>query len=446
MNKTIELRKIWVEGTTIKYEIYDNTGMQLLQTDRVEAFINFYNTEEFNFVPENLSQSVLAIPITLYLLPITYFYNVELILPCMDKTLYENLSEIYNAYSKIYGPFKDEWRGKVSPVKIEQNNALQSKYKNVVFFSGGVDACSAGINNPGEKTVLVSVPSIEALAKNEGDLRNEKFNLIKEFSQITNSKWILISNNFNECIFNDNKIQKNLSEKLSSAAFRFDGWFGVKYLGNMCSVAPFAYAIGIREFIMGSTFEQEEENCYINYDGANPVLSDSMKFVNMYFAEQDELYTRRSQKVKNIVSWCKKWGKKVKLWTCFDDKSYQCGLCPKCIRTQLNILCAGENPKDWGFERFSEKQFSRLLRSFRYYEKNACWHWDIFDSIDDTMVYPYCNKMLHWLKAIGYKEYLKKAGKAKKIRSINRIFKFYRYPRYIKKIYMNIRKKLQNYK
>lgn len=439
MNKTIELRKIWVEGTTIKYEIYDNTGLQLLQTDKVEAFINFYNTEEFNFVPENLSQSVLAIPITLYLLPITYFYNVELILPCMDKTLYENLSEIYNAYSKIYGPFKDEWRGKVSPVKIEQNNALQSKYEKVVFFSGGVDACSAGINNPGEKTVLISVPSIELSAKNEGALRNEKFNLIRNFSENIRSRWILVSNNFNERIFNDENIQVALSKKLFSSAFKFDGWPGIKYLGNLCSAVPIAYAIGIKEFIMGSTFEQEEENCYISYDGANPVLSDSIKFVNMYFAEQDELHTRRSQKVRNIISWCKKQGHNIKLWACFNDNSSQCGICAKCIRTQLNILCAGENPLNWGFENFTEEKFSHLLRTYKYYERNACWIWDIVDSIDTSIIYPYCNKVIHWLKDIGYKKYFQRSSILHSIRKMSkRMFQIYRYPYYIKTICKNL--------
>lgn len=28
------------------------------------------------------------------------------------------------------------------------------------------------------------------------------------------------------------------------------------------------------------------------------------------------------------------------LWTCFDDETEQCGTCIKCVRTQLNILCA----------------------------------------------------------------------------------------------------------
>lgn len=60
-------------------------------------------------------------------------------------------------------------------------------------------------------------------------------------------------------------------------------------------------------------------------------------------------------KSENIVSTFKNQGKHVRIWACFVDNSEQCGECAKCVRTQLNILCTGENPKDWGFARFDEK-------------------------------------------------------------------------------------------
>lgn len=59
--------------------------------------------------------------------------------------------------------------------------------------------------------------------------------------------------------------------------------------------------------------------------------------------------------MRNIVSTFKNQGEHVRIWACFGDSSEQCGECAKCIRTQLNILCTGENPKDWGFARFDEK-------------------------------------------------------------------------------------------
>lgn len=444
MNRTIELRRITVEDTTINYEIYDNTGLHLLKKDKVKAFVRFFNAEAFGFTPESLPQSILAVPITLYLLPVTYFYNVELVLPCMDKDLHERLPEIYNAYSKIYGPFKSEWRGKVVPGKIEENKPHSGNHDKIVFFSGGLDALSAGVNNPGEKTVLVSIPSIESQAKNEGLLRDEKFSLIKSFSRISGSPWLLVSNNFNEDVFYDDEIQQNLKTRLAldSKSFNFDGWFGIKYLGNMCSVAPFAYARGIREFVMGSGFEQEGEKKENPEGGANPELSDSIGFAGMHFAEQDELYTRRSVKTKNIIRWCNERHEKVKIWTCFSDDSCQCGICSKCVRTQLNILCAGENPKEWGFERFSEKTLSHIVRSYRYWEATPCWVWDICNSVSDTVKYPYCDETLHWLKTIGYKTYFQKANNLRKIRSLSRIFKIHRYPHYVKVLCMRLKSKV----
>ena len=441
--KTIDVSITSIEKYVIKYLITDNSDLHILQNKQVEAYIKYDNCESFDFDLTIVPKSILYIPISLYLLPITYFYNVDVIVPEMDKVLYGRLNDMYEKYSKIYGPFSEEWSGKFTMNKIEENtNMMSSAYENIVFFSGGADACSAGLNNPGKETVLVSIPSIESLAKEEGELRMEKFSLIREFSKLVDSSWIVISNNFNRDVFNDNMIQTRLSEdlKLNSSAFKFDGWFGIKYLANMCSVAPFAYSQGVKKLVMGSAFEQEEDNKSVNYDGANPELSDSISFAGTKFSEQDEIYTRRTKKVANIISKCNAMNKKTKIWTCFSDSSIQCGQCAKCVRTQLNILCANANPKDWGFENFSDKAFTKYIKKFSYWEKNACWLWDIIDSINDNTKYVCCNELLHWLKKIGYKEYLKKASFKKKFGVWKKLLKIYKYPHYVRSVLKKFRK------
>lgn len=436
MNKTIEIARITAKGNTIKYKIEDNTGLHLLKKDIVEAWVKYHHAEDFNFAVEKLPESILVLPAALYLIPVTWFYGVELIIPSIDKVLYDNLPTIYETYSKIYGPFKQEWKGNVMAKEVVENKMPESHYESIVFFSGGVDAVHAGINNPGEKNVLVSVPSIESVQRTKEENSGEEFNvtkssLIRDFSLVSGSNWLLITNNFLIDVFNDTKIQNELKNnfQLNSEAFRFDGWFGIKYLGNLLSAAPFAYAMGIKRLVMGSTFEQLEDNCQSNLDGASPELSNSFKIAAISFEEQDGLYVRRTQKVMNIVNWCLDHGKYTKLWTCFGDSTVQCGVCRKCIRTQLNILCSGENPQKWGFEKFDEKEFTHLIRSYGYNEQNPCWLWDIIDTIDNNKVYPYCNELLHWLKKIGYKKY---ARNEKIARIIKKVLKISRYPHYVK--------------
>lgn len=441
-NKTIEITKINTTGNVIQYEIQDNTGLNLLKNQTVEAWVEYHHAESFDFSLNGLPESILAIPATLYLLPVTWFYGVELVVPSMDKMLSDHLSNIYSAYSKIYGPFKKEWCGKVTAKDIVENHLPNSRFDNIVFFSGGVDAVHAGINHTGRRNVLVSVPSIEAMsrAKKENvgvDFINIKSTLIREFSAMSGSDWLLITNNFIADIFNDTFIQADLKNTfyLSSEAFLFDGWFGIKYLGNLLSSIPFAYAMGIRSLIMGSSYEQLESRPTINLDGSNPELTDAFKIAGIFFTEQDGLYTRRSLKVKNIIEWGHAHNKKLKLWVCFNDKNEQCGVCTKCIRTQLNILCTGENPADWGFKNFNERKFSKLIRSYHYYERNPCWPWDIIDSIDENTVYPYCNDLLHWMKEMGYKTYQENAHRQNKK---PKILRFYNYPHYMKKLFHKI--------
>lgn len=433
--KRIVITKAYVEANTVHYEVREDEGLYLFQNDISKLYIRFHGDDKVNYDLSLVPQSILLLPITLYLLPVTYFYKVELVIPEMDKVLYEQLPAIYEAYSNIYGPFKEEWRGKVSVHKIVENNAVQNgKYEKVVFFSGGVDACHAGIDNPGKKSLLVSIPDIENMAKNEGPLREEKFSLIKNFSQVVNSDWMLISNNFNASLYRDSTINLYLGDELGlkSEAFVFDGWYGIKYLANMCCVAPITYQYGISSLVMGSSFEQIEDDLRINYDGANPDLTNAIRFSNTSFTEQDGLLVRRSKKVSNIIQWCKAHNVKTKMWACFTDGSTQCGFCRKCLRTQLNILCAGESPSDWGFENFNEKKFRKYIMSFRYHEVNPCWMWDNIDSIDSNKYYPCCNEMLHWLKDVGYIEYHRLSAAKAKPTILSRLLAFNRYKHYIK--------------
>ena len=53
---------------------------------------------------------------------------------------------------------------------------------------------------------------------------------------------------------------------------------------------------------MGSTYEPLEGKGAWDINGDHPCLSDAARFSGASFAEQDGLYVRRSQKVRNIAS------------------------------------------------------------------------------------------------------------------------------------------------
>ena len=119
--KKIELSEASVDGKTIYYKVSEEKGLDLLQHNVVNLFVQFHGTEDLVCDLSKVPQSLLLVPISLYLIPITYFYNVELVIPEMDKVLFERLNDIYEAYSKLYGPFREEWRGKVTVNKIIDN-------------------------------------------------------------------------------------------------------------------------------------------------------------------------------------------------------------------------------------------------------------------------------------------------------------------------------------
>lgn len=439
--KKIELTRAYVDGNTIRYEIREDSGLGLLQQERVELFIQYHFNETFDCELSVLPPSILMLPISLYMIPITCFCNVELVIPEMDEDLYSRLPQINSVYSKLYGPFKEGHQGKVTVKQIVKNSFSGTpKYDKIVFFSGGVDACHAGIGNPGVRSLLVSVPDIEIYSKNKGPLRDVKFSLIKNFSKIVGSDWLLVSNNFNACFAQNQEVDRWLAEArdMSVPARITDGWAGIRYIPNMCCIAPIAYLTGVKSLIMGSGCLEIEGKYEENLDGANPAITNAMTFAGVSFAEQDGLYSRRSMKVKEIISWCKAHDKRVKLWVCFSDSTAQCGFCGKCVRTQLNVLCEGENPRDWGFDAFSENRLAKCIRDYQYREGHACFLWDIIETIEDRRVYPYLNGLLHWLKKVGYKEYIHRVEKRKKPTRLKRALSIRRYPHYAKVVVLKL--------
>lgn len=444
MNRSINIDKVYVIDDTIHYVIFDNTGFNLFPRRKAEVWVKYHNCEAFDFKLEKLPLSILSMPATLYLMHITWLYGVDLIVPAIDKVLNEDLQNIYETYSRIYGPFKPEWKGKIIAQLIEENKTPELTYDNIIFFSGGVDAIHAAINNCEDRNVLVTVPSIEwspSMNKENTNFNKSKTRLIRDFSAIYGCKWLMVTNNFRDNLIPETRIPHDFYEILSvtSEAVRNDYCRGLKYVSNLLSSAPFAYAMGVKKIIMGSGYGEVENIPHINMDGANPELSDSFKFAGVSFAEQDGLKTRRSEKVRNIINWCIKKGVKTNIWACFDDSTEQCGVCHKCVRTQLNILAVSQNPKNWGFKNFDENKFTDFVKGYNYNDTCKAMLWDLFDSIDDSIVYPYCNELLHWLKKQGYKQYLQKAVRKKKILlNLKRIVSIHRYPHFIIEIFKKL--------
>ena len=82
--KKIELTKVCVDGDTIRYEVHEDSGLGLLQQEKVELFVRYHFNETFACDFGRFPMSILSLPISLYLVPLTYFYDVEVVIPEMD--------------------------------------------------------------------------------------------------------------------------------------------------------------------------------------------------------------------------------------------------------------------------------------------------------------------------------------------------------------------------
>lgn len=109
---------------------------------------------EYDFPLLQIPDSILNIPFVLNMLMFCMFDGTELYVNYLDKVLYDAVPDILNGYRMLYGD-------KIKDVKIHcehlENNSYELSGKNVIAFTGGVDATSAVASHIYEKLVLSNI-------------------------------------------------------------------------------------------------------------------------------------------------------------------------------------------------------------------------------------------------------------------------------------------------
>jgi hypothetical protein len=362
--------------------------------------------------------------------------------PELDAELYENLDSIYEVYSKLWGgadgfpaPYQKR-TGKLTVSKTVRNQVRGDK--NIVFYGGGSDGTSAAVNHAKKGDYLFCAPdAAELLPQKKGPLRRVKRRMLTDFAALLGANPVLAEDTLME-IVDTNRIDVFCKHSPALSKLAIDRFSHAFSIPCMCSAIPLAYLVGARHLIMGSAYEPTDGVPMSNIDGAAPEVSDSIKACGISFAEQDALLVRRSEKIKNIMKWSRDNNIRFKIWVCFNNAETQCGVCGKCMRTQMNILAAGENPKDWGFDNFDERKFSAYVRAFRWRDDVDAFRWDVWDSINKDRVYPFCNDLLQWYKKSGWRAYRENYMKYRKVwipvSRFQKLFQFWRIPIMLERI------------
>lgn len=333
----IELRRTIVSESRVDYEYdYPESWHPFLVDPQDHLYI------EYDFPLAQMPESILNIPFVLNMLMFCMFDGTELYIDRLDKVFYDAVPDILNGYRRLYGD-------RIKDVKIYcehlENNAYELSGKNVVAFTGGVDATSAVASHINEKLVLSNIWGGDVRLNNPGR-QQAHVAYFHELAEKYGYDVAVSKSNF-RFLYDPKNIP-----------YKFDHFWWSAFGHSIAIIGvlvPIAYYKKAQYIYMGSAYEiTEQEAKHIPACNYAPIIN-SIRFASGSGGQCDT-YLKRSQKINNIASAFKvNEHNRIKVLACWNQKAQigvggNCCHCEKCARTIMDIIVHGKDPVHFGFE------------------------------------------------------------------------------------------------
>lgn len=307
----------------------------------------YFNKKSLFFVEYELDvssvpKSILAIPLLVNILPISWFLDFEIKIEELDEKFTHCIDGLKQGFQKMYPQY--ELKGSLSVSKLIENKSPGTEEK-AMLFSGGVDAISAYIRHAKDKLSLISIRGADIALEDD-----ERWNDLLEYNRSQkylseNSKYNISSN---LRTFYTYKLEKELNLK----------WWGQVQHGMalLGVTAPLTYLLHIRDLYIGSTHTKQTQISW----GSNPITDELLCWANTRITHECYDLTRQ-EKLKSILDYARETEQDIGLRVCYSERreDLNCGRCEKCLRTILGIILEGSNPNVFGFK--VDKQFYSLV-------------------------------------------------------------------------------------
>ncbi|MGE7120736.1 peptidase [Peribacillus sp. NPDC046944] len=327
--KSIVLDKIIVKNNRVDY-FFDTTK-------NLKKFFNANNNLfiEYNYDITDIPESILTIPFLSNVIPLAWITNSTVEINELDKSFYECLNNLKEAYQKMFPNIN--FQGKIIVEKII-DNSYEPIHKVASLFSGGLDAITTFIRVKDKNPLLIT-----EFGWHESDIeysdvwQADKENAV-EFAEKYGLENILVQSNYGNFI-NARNIDKDFSKKLGDS-----WWHGLHHsLAIISSAIPIAFKLKVEYiYIASSNSIGLEVPC-----ASDPTTDNKIRFASgKVFHDAFEL--TRQDKTKVVVDYFSNIEETINIRVCFKNEENCCN-CEKCLRTILGIVAEGKNPKDFGF-------------------------------------------------------------------------------------------------
>jgi hypothetical protein len=410
-------------------------------------FISNKFIAEYDTSVEDVPEPILIIPFLATIFPITCANQAEVFVETVDATFLSSLNLIKNTLQKFYPEIR--FTGNVQAENVV-SPCIQTRRRQMLLFSGGIDSLTSFIRHQDEHPILVSIQEKNFSTNTKGKTQDlTRFNIsmhispknLEVFSTITKSENRIIRSNW---IF----LLDNFWLKIYQNALSGENWYrkvmhGLAFAG-LC--APLAYVENIDKLYIASSFTPNAEIPW----GSHPDIDNNIRWTGTK-VEHDGYELCRQDKIFIVADYLRdKPG--LQICSCTNEKERtvlgkNCSHCEKCCRTILGLELAGVDPNKYGFC-VEAGIFSHMKKKIEDrtwpFKDDELYMWKDLQkhaSSAEELPHPEARELINWLRNVHIESLKFKPGRS---RRVDTLFKILPYPifKLAERIYIKLNEKL----
>ncbi|MFX1521777.1 MAG: hypothetical protein ACFFCD_17870 [Promethearchaeota archaeon] len=358
----------------------------------------FFQSNQFyanyNISIENVPEAILVIPFLSAVLPIVWANHAVIHINALDEKFLESTDEYKKALQQLYPKLSLGGRLIVKHAS-RQHSVFQSK--NMMLFSGGIDAQATFIRHMNENLTLVCVHGGDIELANHIAWKGAITPIIK-FARNNKCSLRTVRSNFKEMV--DFLIMRVYDDCINDKS----GWWGrimhgLAFLG-LC--APLSYIEGTRKLYIASSYTSD----FLGGWGSHPSLDNMVRWAGTEVIH-DGYELSRQKKLLVLAEHFKNCDDYFMLRSCwYSEIGSNCGHCEKCCRTILGLELAGLDPNKYGFK-IKPSTFSnikhRLLNGEWWFGDDQMFMWEDIKRhahLKKNIIHPEARALIDWLQTV----------------------------------------------
>ncbi len=341
------IRSVTVDGAKVTVEINESFKKKYLTND----FFAEYEGIDL----AQLDYSIQIMPFVMNVISIVWISGRTYFIDSMDQELYASLNTVKEVLKRLFP--KTSWKGKLIARKLVKNSFTpvnDSRKRVALLFSGGVDSTASSLYHRKKRQLLVTAWGHWDLPLHDKELWSTRSKHLKAFAAEYGHDTTFIRSNYFS--FLNRRVLDAISLEIPSWRI-----FAVEGIGWAGLVAPLLLLKGYPVLLHGSTISWD----FPYPAAANPFIDDNIRFAGVGL-KHDLFDSNRLEKCQLIADMVRKYQlNKPFIRVCEEKIVRNCCHCQKCVRTILEFLVLGENPRDFGFSIDLEKAMERTRAVIR---------------------------------------------------------------------------------